>query len=120
MVFSPTRMRVALKSPVWARRRALALLTGLPLVVLAGRAALGDDLTMRAFRTMVLGVLRRRFPDMKFSEGADDSEINYGDQKFHLGNLLASVRGVPRRKREEVVVRYFSQVLELGTSTAHR
>lgn len=111
------------------RRDALSLLTGLPLLLLAGGTALSDDQpsrpskaanpTMRGFRTEVLDLLRRRFPDHTFSEGADDAEIRYQDQSIYLGNLFATTRPIPRSQWEEVIVSWFSQALELAAARAH-
>jgi hypothetical protein len=111
-----------------ARRRALSLLTSFPLFLAGYSGGRSDDLTMPTFRSEVLAVLRRHFPDKTFSEGADEAAIKYdnpavpnlGKFNFYLGNLFASVRGLSHDDREDAVVRYFAQQLELETIKAHR
>jgi uncharacterized protein YtpQ (UPF0354 family) len=91
-------------------------LAGLPLLMLAHGVTRGEDLGMRVFRAEVLDVLRRRFPDKRLVEGADEATIKSDGPSvvnFYLGNLFASVGRLPRREREEAVVEFFSKAFAM-------
>jgi uncharacterized protein YtpQ (UPF0354 family) len=117
-----TRQRELFRHALVSRRGIVASLGGLSALAAASVPLSAQDHAIRAFRDEVLDVLRRHFPDKGFAEGSDEATITYNDPiapSLHLGNLFASISHVPRGEREDIIVKYFAQALELPTAKAH-
>jgi uncharacterized protein YtpQ (UPF0354 family) len=98
-------------------RRRLFSLVGLSAGLLASAHAFGQADGMRKFRSEVLEILRRRFPEVSASPGDDDGSIRIDPITVNLHNLYAAVRQLPPEKKEVAVIEFLQHMAETLSRT---